>query len=407
MTRGLNILAGVLLVASVLTRNALLFMLAALLGLVAGLSTLWDRYALAGVSFGRRLGATRLFVGEETDATLEVVNAKPLPLAWLKIEDEWPGEVELVRGKLLRSYKPTRRVLPILLSMRYYERVSKHYRLRALHRGAFELGPAQLSSGDMFGFRTQDREIPEREWLTVYPKVVPVSALGLPAAHPFGDAKTARRISDDPLRVTGVRTYAPGDSPRTIHWRATARRGELQTKVFDPGATRTAAIFLDLRTVQGFPGITPEYLELGISAAASVARYLLDQREAVGLYANGARRNEGQLVRLPASRRADQWTAILEALAWLAGLPIVSLETVLRAEMPALPFGAEVVAITSQSNEETLAALLDLQRAGHPVALLAIGEEAPADMPDALRTYWIGGREAWERLASFELAETV
>src|SRR5512133_186855 len=258
MTKGLNTLAVVLLIAGVLLRNPLLFLLAMLLGLVAGLSALWDRYALAEVSYARRLAPTRLFAGDETDVTVEVVNAKPLPLAWLKVEDDWPGEIEMLKGRVLRSHKPSRRLLHVLLSLRFYERVRRHYRLRAIQRGAFEFGPALVSSGDMFGFRVQERTYESREWLTVYPRVVPVSALGLPAAHPFGDLKAARRISDDPLRVTGVRPYVAGDSPRNLHWKATARRGELQAKVFDPGALRSAAVFVDLRTVQGFAGIVPE-----------------------------------------------------------------------------------------------------------------------------------------------------
>ena len=403
MTKGLNTLAVVLLIAGILMRNPLLFLLAVLLGLVAGLSALWDRYALAEVSYTRRLAVTRLFAGDETDVTVEVVNAKPLPLAWLKVEDEWPGEIEMIKGRLLRSYKPTRRLLHVLLSLRFYERVRKHYRLRATQRGAFQFGPALVSSGDMFGFRVQERLYDGRDWLTVYPRVVPVGALGLPAAHPFGDLKTARRISDDPLRVTGVRPYVAGDSPRSLHWKATARRGELQTKVFDPGAVRSAAVFVDLRTVHGFPGVVPEYLELAITAGASVARCLLDAREAVGLYVNGARRNEAGLVRLPPSRRPAQWTDMLESLAWLSGMAMVSLETCLRAEALSLPYGAEVVAVSALLNDGLLAALLDLQRAGHPVALLAIDDDPPPALPDGLRAYWIGGREAWNHLAGIEL----
>jgi uncharacterized protein (DUF58 family) len=402
VTRGLNVLAAVLLILSILLRNPLLFLLAALLGLVAGLSALWDRYALARVSYSRRLGATRLFVGDETDVTVEVVNFKPLPLAWLKVEDEWPGEVEMLRGRLLRSYKPSRRVLHVLLSLRWYERVRRHYRLRALHRGALEFGPAVISSGDMFGFRVQEEPVEQRDWLTVYPRVVPISALGLPVAHPFGDAATDRRISDDPLRVTGVRPYVPGDSPRLVHWKASARRGALQTKIFDPGAERAAAIFVDLRTVQGFTGIVSEYLELAISAGASLARALMDGREAVGLYCNGSRRNHAELVRLAPSRRPGQWTEMLEALAWLTGIASVPLEACLRAEATSLAYGAEVVVISALMHEELLAALLDLQRAGHPVALLAIGEEPPAVEMPGLAVYWIGGIETWERLEGIQ-----
>lgn len=403
MSRLLNSLTFILVVASIVLRNPLLFLVAMLLALVALTTTLWGRYALAGVTYKRRLGTPRMFVGEETDLWIEITNAKPLPLAWLKADDEFPDAVELVKGTLWHTHKPTRRVLSNLVSLRFYERVRKHYRLRANKRGALEFGPVELSSGDLFGLQLRRETREQFDELIVYPKVVPVHALGLPAAYPFGDVKTLRWVTQDPLRVLGVRAYVAGDSPRWIHWKATARRGSLQTKMFEPSASRATAIFLDLRTAPfGQPGIIPEYLELGITAAASIARYILDQREAVGLYINSSRRGEWSLVRLSPSRRPSQWREILESLARVIDLAAVPLEDVLRAEMPALPFGVGVIVISCNITEELVVALVDLQRQGHPVTLLTIGEDTPSALPADVRAYWIGGRDAYARVMQFD-----
>lgn len=404
MTRTLNWLTVLLFIAAVWLRNPLLFLLAVLLALLAGMTALWDRYALAAVTYTRRILTPRLFVGEETDLIVEIVNAKPLPLAWLKAEDEWPGEITLQRGRLGYSWKPGRRLLFNMVSLWLYERVRKQYRLRADQRGVLEFGPAELRSGDMFGFREQRQELTEPDLLIVYPKVVPVTALGLPAAHPFGDTKTLRRILEDPLRVSGVRSYLPGDSPRFIHWRATARRGDLQTKMFDPAAAHTTALFLDLHTLRDRPGIISDYLEYAISTAASLARWLLDAREAVGLYANGTWRNaEALTVRLPPARRPAHWFDVLDRLAHLSGYPVGPLAALLHAELNTLPFGATIIAISAVPSEALYAALLDARRGGHPVALVAIGEEAPGDLPDEIAAFWIGGHEAYRHLKELDL----
>ncbi|MBI4675441.1 MAG: DUF58 domain-containing protein [Chloroflexi bacterium] len=403
MIRLLNFLALFLFAASLLLQNPLLFLLAALLALVALTTALWGQYALAGVTYKRHLGAARMFVGEETDLWVEIVNAKPLPLAWLKANDEFPAEIELVKGTLHFTHKQTRRMLTNLFSLRFYERVRKQYRVRATQRGAFEFGPVELSSGDMFGLRTQHQEIAHTDLLIVYPRVVPVTALGLPAAHPFGDAKMTRKIAEDPLRLMSVRAYAVGDSTRFIHWKATARRGALQTKVFEPSAQRMSAIFLDAQTVPfEYQGFVPEYLEFAITVAASIVRYLLDAREAVGLYANASRRNESEMVKLAPSRRPAQWFEILDTLAWLNYLTTTPLAKYLRAEIGALPFGATVIAISAVITNELVAALLDAQRTGHPTALIAISESAPENIPDALQTYWIGGRGQYGKLADLK-----
>lgn len=399
MIRLLNLLTLALFAASLVLQNPLLFLLAALLALVAFATALWGRYALAGVTYSRKLGAPRLFVGEETDLWVEMVNAKPLPLAWLKANDEFPAEIELQKGTLHFTHKQTRRMLTNLVSLRFYERVRKHYRVRVVQRGALEFGPVELSSGDMFGLRTQRQEIAHTDLLIAYPRVVPVTALGLPAAHPFGDAKMTRKIAEDPLRLMSVRAYAAGDNPRYIHWKATARRGALQTKIFEPGAQRVSVVFLDAQTVPfEYQGFVPEYLEFGITTAASLARDLLDTREAVGLYANASRRNENALVKIAPARRPAQWLEILEALAWLNALTTTPLANYLRAEMSALGFGVTLVVISAVVTAELVAVLLDAQRAGHPTTLIAIGESAPENIPDALQMFWIGGRAAWANL---------
>ncbi len=404
MIRLLNILTVVLFSASIVLQNPLLFLLAALLALVMLVTALWGHDALAGVTYTRRLGTSRVFVGEELDLWIEIVNAKPLPLAWLKANDEFPAELDLVRGTLRHTHKQTRRVLTNVISLRFYERVRKHYRLRAKQRGALEFGPVELSSGDMFGLRTQGATIPLTEWLLVYPKVVPLTALGLPAAHPFGEAKMIRKMAEDPLRLMGVREYVAGDSSRLIHWKATARRGALQTKIFEPSASRVSILFLDVQTLPAkYVSLVPEYLEFAFTAAASVARSLLDAREAVGVSSNAARRNESALIHLPPSRRPAQWTILLDAMAWSNYLALVSLEKVVRAKMTALPFGATLIAISAAVSDELVAALLDARRAGHPVALLAIGESAPTNVPDGVQTYWLGGRAAYEKLMLLDL----
>jgi uncharacterized protein (DUF58 family) len=192
---------GFLVLLGIVLKSPMLFLLSILLVLVAGASAAWERYCLAGVTYVRRFGAHRLFCGEETDLWVEIVNAKPLPLAWLKTEDEFPDELTIHKAKHKPSGQPHRRLLTNLLSVRWYERVRRHYRMAAHQRGVFDFGPAAVSSGDIFRFRTRRQEIDHRHTVLVYPKVAPMDRLDLRAARPLGDFGAQRRIADDPLRL--------------------------------------------------------------------------------------------------------------------------------------------------------------------------------------------------------------
>ncbi|MDI9549175.1 MAG: DUF58 domain-containing protein, partial [Chloroflexota bacterium] len=80
----------VLLILAVVLDLPLLMLLCILLGLVQATAWLWQRTCLDALTYRRQLGVNRLFFGEETDLRVEVTNAKPLPLSWLRVEDVFP-----------------------------------------------------------------------------------------------------------------------------------------------------------------------------------------------------------------------------------------------------------------------------------------------------------------------------
>lgn len=395
-----------LLIISLVLRSPLLLLLVVLLALVAGASALWGRYCLAGVSYARRFEAERLFCGEQTEMWIEIVNAKPLPLAWLKAEDEFPEDFHVERTELTSSSKPRRRTLTNLLTLRWYERVRRRYRITAEHRGAFEFGPVVLSSGDIFGFQLRVNEVPTRQTVLVYPRLVPLADLQLRAARPGGELRAERRIMEDPLALAGIRDYRPGDSVRHIHWKSTARRGQLQTKVFEPGASQQLVLFLNGQTLaHAYEGVIADYMETVLVVGASLAKAALDARYPVGLFTNNSAREEARRVRLPTSRHGAQLTRILETMAQLTPFTNLPFDQLLRVEAAQLPYGATVIAVSAIVTEPILSALLALHDAGHPVSLIITSEQeqplADLPSPDELPIYYV--RQNWDEIETLQL----
>jgi uncharacterized protein (DUF58 family) len=398
-------IVGLLALLSVVLRHNLLFLMSLLMALFGGATWLWNRYCLAGVSYQRRFGSIRLFYGEETDLYVEIVNAKPLPLAWLRIEDEYPAEVKLLAVRLYYSYRPKRRLLVNLLSLRWYERVTRHYRLRGTQRGAWKFGPVEIESGDIFGLASRRDTCPETQTLLVYPKVVPLTTLGLPARHPFGDFKTPRRVIEDPIRLMGVREYAPGDSFRHIHWKATAHRRELQTKVFEPSAARPLAIFLNINTFEYiYEGLDRTLQELAITAAASIARYAWENGYHIGLYVNSVVQPGGYRIRIQPGNHPDQLIRVFEALARMVDYGRWPIEMVLQVEANSLRYGTTIVVVSPIVNDHLRKTLVDLRRREYGVTLVALGQGRLDTPLLGVQYYYIGGREVWHELAALELA---
>jgi uncharacterized protein (DUF58 family) len=338
----------------------------------------WNRHSLDNIVYRRVLGERRAFPGEVVDLTLQVANEKLLPLGWLMMEDQWSMALPLVEGDLFPSSIGQMGFFRSALSIRWFERVSRNYKVRCTRRGFYPFGPVRFRSGDIFGLFQHRLTQEHLDWLIVYPQVLPLEALGFPPKEPLGETKADWRISEDPVRPVGVRDHQPQDSIRDVHWKATARRQELQVKVYEPTTSHNLVIFLNVTTLaRPWQGLDPNLLERVIGVVASIASHAVEQRYVVGMVANGSIPHSDQPIKVLPSRRPDQLSRMLEALAAVTSFATASIETLLMAESSRLPWGSTLVVVTGIVSDDLLAALLRLRDVGRRVVLVSL-EDRPS-----------------------------
>lgn len=393
---------AVLLLLSILARQLPLFVLSLALLVAAGVSKLYERYCLTGLEYCRRFSRCAAGFGETIELEVEVVNRKLLPLAWLEIADEIPRTLPPVRGRVLYSHRPGRALLTALLALRPYERVRRYYQIPCTVRGEHRFGPVRLCTGDLFGLVTREELRSQEDILIVYPRVVPVAGLGLPARRPLGEVRTRSWLFEDPSRLAGVRDYRPGDSLRRIHWAATARSQRLQAKVYEATTSHTLVIFLNLQSTPAEwwgLGYDPDVLELSIMTAASLTAWAFDQGYQVGLVTNGMHYFRRMKVAVGPTGDPARLPDFLEALGRLQPIVVRPFEAVLTEDARRLPFGATIVAVTGVLTAPVVATLLSLARRDHAVTVVLTGrQDAPASLA-GLTVRRAGPPEAWRELA--------
>ncbi len=388
----------VLLLVSVVARETALFLLALALLLADGLSRLWERYCLTRVGYRRHFSHRQVPFGEDVELEIEVVNRKLLPLAWLESEDEVPSELLPSRGHTYSSHKPKRLLLANLLAFRPYERVRRRYTLPCRVRGEHVFGPLRLRSGDLFGFVTREQDVDLIETVVVYPRVLPLADLGLPARQPLGDLRARSWLFENPTRIAGAREYRPGDGLRRIHWAATARTQQLQSKVYEATTSHKVGVFLDLATDGGrWWGqlYDPDVLELTIIAAASIASWAIEQGYQVGLYTNGMHRWSWGDVAVEPGGDPAQLERVLVALGRLQPFAVKRFEDVLAEEVRHLPFGSTLVVVAAELSPEVVDALRALRGRGHAVTVVLAGRQDVAGSLDGIPVRRVGPPEAW------------
>lgn len=360
-----------------------------LLLVAAAVAKLWSRCSLVRVRCQCILNQQRAFPDEEIELRLRVENRKPVPLPWLQFDIDIPAGLIPVNVPLTESSSPGNGCLSHISSMMWYTAINWQHQLLCKKRGYYRLGPFTVSSGDIFGFYPRASTLPFTEHVIVYPKIYPLAQLGLHSFYPIGEARSQRRIFQDPTRTIGVRDYSPGDSFRYIHWKATARHQNLQVKVFEPTTTLKVILFLAADSFQEQGGNRDDDFELGVSAAASIAYYAIQQRSQVGLFANASQVYTGHQVRIPAGSSQSQLINILEALAKVTLSPGEHFDEFLRAERRNLPWGATLVLIVYKPSESLLQLLTDLKEAGHKLLILQIGEPIADNLNHGLNCYHI------------------
>ncbi|GAB3452540.1 DUF58 domain-containing protein [Actinophytocola sediminis] len=142
-------------------------------------------------------------------------------------------------------------------------------------RGRHEVGPLTLFRADALGLGRSELSLGDLATLWVYPRTHAVRALagGLPLHHHDGEAtETSPRGS---LDLREVRPYQPGDEVRHLHWKATARTGQLMIRDYaDPHQPRFTVLLDDRPEIGG-----PDFEEaVELAASLVVAAVNADHR---------------------------------------------------------------------------------------------------------------------------------
>ncbi|WP_236060499.1 DUF58 domain-containing protein [Actinacidiphila acididurans] len=225
------------------------------------------RYRVAG---SRRLSPSRVPAMSEARVHLRVDNISRLPTGLLMLQDRVP----YVLG-------PRPRFVLDRVEPGGHREVS--YRVRSDLRGRYPLGPLQLRLSDPFGMCELTRSFSAFDTLTVVPRVEPLPPVRLAGeASGYGESRTRALAlaGDDDVIPRG---YRHGDDLRRVHWRSTAKYGELMVRREEQPHRARCTVLLDTRRDAYFGAGPDSAFEWAVSGTASVTTHMLERGFAVRL----------------------------------------------------------------------------------------------------------------------------
>ena len=332
------------------------------------------RLALAGIEAKVTLAPDRIVTGEAMTATLEIANRKPVPLTWLD------ARLFLGEGVEPAAAAPgtPRGWVDSGFAVGGRERVLVRLPLHVVARGAYGIGPIRLRAGDWLGFTQSERTLAVRAEVIAYPAPLAVRDRSLPSLRPLAETATRRGLVPDPLRFRGVRPHRRGDARKEIHWKTSARLGELQTKLYEPATSLDAIFLVNVASYERYwIQADPEAVELVISATAELLRLAASAGRQVGLVTNGIDNLTHERPRSALARGPRSLMRSLEILARLGPYAVNSPEVVFLAERGRIPWGATIIVVSPKISTGLATAMLALRRAHHRVLALSIFPSMP------------------------------
>ena len=370
--------SALLLFIGLVASQGLLLIVGSLVLIVWVLAKFWDRFAFKRVSHGRNLGRNRAFVGDSVEYSVTLVNDKVVPLIWVDIQDTFPPELDLPGGTVRGTGVEVDREHRITTSLLPYQQVTWKYNLRCKARGYHRIGPVRLRSGDIFGFTAAESRMSGVDHILVYPRIIELKELIFPSEHPLGESGSRRPIYQDPSRFFGIRDYQPQDPMKHIDWKATAKRFQLQTKVFEPVVSLNVLIALNATTGEfAWQGSNRRLFERAVTVAASVANHCAGAGYDFGLISNGVAVYSGKWLSVPFSSSSLQLGLVLESLAMAGPYSVISLTDVLQHERSSLPPGTTIVVVTSVITRPLANEIAEMKGRGYKVIVLYSGDGGP------------------------------
>jgi uncharacterized protein (DUF58 family) len=253
-----------------------------LLMVLLGMTVLWALYAVSGIRIERDVLTPRVVVGDTIRERITITNLWPVPRSMVEVIDD--------------SALPER-MIGVVLDVGARQARQRVWRSRAVIRGVYALGPTVVVGSDPFGLFRIERRFVAHDRVLVHPRPRQVRLSAIGRSVMTGQRTSGRRTSDDAPLVVSVREYRPGDSFQRVHWRSTAKRGQLMLKesVNEPGVSAWIVIdanaaVQEWRGLSFMPGSMPipdSTEEYAVAAAASVAQQWTAQGHAVGLVSHG------------------------------------------------------------------------------------------------------------------------
>ncbi len=348
--------------------------------IIAGLqSIIFSIFNLRSLSYRRFLSKKHVHEGEKVQLVEEIRNTKLLPIPWLRAESRISPYLRFGKQQSAEREISAEQYHKSVFFVAPFKQITRKHEITCLHRGFYDIGSVALTAGDMFALSSKTKQLKYDCALEVWPKLLTEEELGTPSTRWQGEMVVRRYIMPDPFLIENIRSYVQGDPMRDIHWRATARTGELQVKVHDYTADPKVFVILNVQATENQWGELMDYeqetIEYGIRMAATLCSRAIAYGSEAGFASNAClfgEKGQGQTIFVPASRSSDQHEQLLSVMSRMLVHFEISFQTFIdNFEIS----GADILILSAYESEGIRRRMREIELMGNSINLVVIDKQ--------------------------------
>jgi len=309
------------------------------------------------LEINREVSAVNVYKGDDINVILTIKNKSYRRTQQLEVFDNVPHEMKMRKGVNLMR-----------LNLGPGQTTTIRYTVRCPLRGHYTIGPTSIRYRNAFNLFVSETSVEDRLDITVFPQVRDVEEALIRSDVPkMYTGATTLKTPGQGMEFYALREYFPGDSFRSINWKAFARTGELMVNEKTRDAVTDVFIILDTRDVTRVGTVLKNPLEMGTVAAASVSSHFLKRRDSVALVTYGSKMDY-----LGPETGDKQNFKVLSNLASVTASGSMPLQAVTNAITSRISRGSPIFIISSlEGDGTTLPAIRSLAGRGHEVVVLS------------------------------------
>lgn len=247
-------------------------------------------------------------------------------------------------------------------------------------RGIYNLGNVNLKIRDVFNVLELRKNINTKNYVKIYPRIYEMVSPNSGGKDIFRDSIDFKGSNEDQFTIKDVREYRQGDSLKKIHWKLSARYGELYVRNFENISSEQSVIFIDLNKKNNDYDIFGIYEEKVVDIAISLINMMRKKDIGTKVYVNSKQPREFNIL------CKEDFDELLEYFINQESDSELDFSEYIQSNYYKIHRVNKLLAVTSQINEKVAYNIISIKNSGYSIALYhSVEEEKDIELAQQLK----------------------